>query len=134
MIQPRQHCEGHYSKVKGHTLPGCCTPQPPNQCPYQVSTFYTLQTPRYSLYRILKQGQGSHHNVAHLHSPTKYQHSIPYGFRDRIPRFSPDKILNVKVKSRSHHDVAHQHPQINVPTKYQVPKLYGFRDMAQTRF
>ena len=53
----------------------------------------------------------SHHDVAHLHPltnvPIKYQPPAPYGF----PRYSPDKILEVKVtkarskvKSRSHHD------------------------------
>ena len=30
-----------------------------------------------------------------------------------------------KVKSRSHHDVAHLHILINVPTKYQLPTPYG---------
>ena len=39
-----------------------------------------------------------------------------------------------KVKSRSDHDAAHQHPLTNVPTKYQLPTPYGFRDIAQTRF
>ena len=39
-----------------------------------------------------------------------------------------------KVKSRSHHDVAHLHPLSNVRTKYQLPTPYGFRDIAQTRF
>ena len=39
-----------------------------------------------------------------------------------------------KVKSRSHHGVAHLHPLTNVPTKYQLPTPYGFRDIAQTRF
>ena len=39
-----------------------------------------------------------------------------------------------KVKSRSHHDVAHLHPLTNVPTKYQLPTPYGFRDIARTRF
>ena len=32
-----------------------------------------------------------------------------------------------KVKSRSHHDVAHLQPLTNVPTKYQLPTPYGFR-------
>ena len=57
----------------------------PNQCPNQVSTFYTLWN----------------------------------------PRNSPDKILKLmvtmtwsKVKSRSHHDIAHLHLLTNVPTKY----------------
>ena len=31
-----------------------------------------------------------------------------------------------KVKSRSHHDVAHLQPLTNVPTKYQLPTPYGF--------
>ena len=73
----------------------------PNQCPYQVSTSYTL----------------------------------------RLPRFSPDKILKVKVtmarskvKSRSHHDVVQLQPLTNVPTKYQLPTPYGCRDIARTRF
>ena len=39
-----------------------------------------------------------------------------------------------KVKSRSHHDVAHLHPLTNVPTKYQLPTPYSFRDIAWTRF
>ena len=38
-----------------------------------------------------------------------------------------------KVKSRSHHDVAHLQPLSNVPTKYQPPTLYGFRDIAQAK-
>ena len=39
-----------------------------------------------------------------------------------------------KVKSRSHHDVAHLQLPTNVPTKYQIPTPKGFRDIAQTRF
>ena len=39
-----------------------------------------------------------------------------------------------KVKSRSHHDVAHLQPLTNVHTKYQLPTPYGFRDIARTRF
>ena len=78
-----------------------CTPTPPNQCPYQVSTFYTLWNPK---------------NI-------------------------PDKILKLvvtmtrsKVKSRSHHDIAHLHLLTNVPTTYPLPTPYHFRDMAWTRF
>ena len=29
-----------------------------------------------------------------------------------------------KVKSRSHHDVAHLRPLTNVPTKYQLPTVF----------
>ena len=43
--------QGHYSKVKGQTK---VTPTPLNQCPYQVSTSYTLRFLRYSLDKIFK--------------------------------------------------------------------------------
>ena len=39
-----------------------------------------------------------------------------------------------KVKSRSHHDIAHLHHLTNVPTKYQLPTPYSFRDIARTNF
>ena len=39
-----------------------------------------------------------------------------------------------KVKSRSHHDVAHLQTLTNVPAKYQLPTPYGCRDIARTRF
>ena len=37
--------QGHYSKVKGqiNVTQSRCTPTLPNQCPYQVSTSYTLR-------------------------------------------------------------------------------------------
>ena len=37
---------------QGHTM--ILTPTTPNQCPYQVSTSYTLRFPRYSPNKILK--------------------------------------------------------------------------------
>ena len=66
--------------------------------------------------------------------PTKYQLPTPYGFRDIArTRFYRSRSLDFigqdhygKVKSRSHHDVAHLHPLTNVPTKYQLPTPYGF--------
>ena len=67
----------------------------PNQCPYQLSTSYTLRFPRYSLEKIFKLKVNmarskvklrSHHDIAHLHPltnvPTKYQLPTSYGFRD----------------------------------------------------
>ena len=77
-----------------------CTPTPPNQCPYQVSTFYTLWNPRNSPDKILK------------------------------PMVT---MTRSKVKSRSHHDVAHLQPLTNVPTKDQLPTPYSFQDIAETR-
>ena len=49
--------QGHYDKVKGQIKvthnQGRCTPTSPNQCPYQVSTSYTLRFLRYSPDKIL---------------------------------------------------------------------------------
>ena len=51
-IQPGQDFigQGDYSKVKGQikVTPWRCTPAPPNQCPYQVATSYTLRFSRNS--------------------------------------------------------------------------------------
>ena len=78
---------------QGQTM--TCTPTPPNQCPYQVSTSYTLRFPRYSPDKIFtlkvttarsQVKSRSDHDVAHLHIltnvPTKYQFPTPYGFWD----------------------------------------------------
>ena len=75
--------------------PWRCTPTPPNQCPYQVSTSYNLRFLRYSPDKIFKLKvttarskvkSRSLHDVAHLHPltnvPTKYQLPTPYGFWD----------------------------------------------------
>ena len=64
-----------------------------NQCPYQVSTFYTLRFPRYRPDKVFalkvttarsKVKSRSDHDVAHLHIltnvSTKYQLPTPYGF------------------------------------------------------
>ena len=47
--------QGHYDKVKSQikVRPRRCTTTSPNQCPYQVSTSYTLRFPRYSPEKIL---------------------------------------------------------------------------------
>ena len=112
----------------------------PNQCPYQVSTSYTLLFPRYSRDNILyvkvtmarsKVKPRSHHDIAHLEPltnvPTKYQLPTPYGCRNGT-------MARPKVKPRSHHDIAHLQPLTNVPTKYKLPTPYGLRDIARTRF
>ena len=56
----------------------------------------------------------------------------------QFPRYSPGKILSVKVtmarskvKSRSRCTIQ---PQDNVPTNQQLPTPYDFRDIAWTRF
>ena len=50
----QQDFKGQYSKVKGQMkVKKCSTPTPPNQCPYQVSTSYTLQLLRYSADKVL---------------------------------------------------------------------------------
>ena len=86
-----------------------------NQCPYQVSTSYTLRFPRYSLDKILyvkvttarsKVKSRSDHDVAHLHPlinvPTKYQLPTPYGFRDiaRTRFYSSRSLWQGQIKVR----------------------------------
>ena len=73
--------------------------------------------------------------------PNQYPYQVSTSYTLWFPRYSPDKILQVKVttarskvKSRSRHDVAHIHTLTNVPTKYQLPTPYSFRDIARTRF
>ena len=79
----------------------------PNQCPYQVSTSYTLQLLRYSPDKILKVKvttarskvkSRSDHDVPHLQPlnnvPAKYQLPTPYGCRDIArTRFSNSRSL-----------------------------------------
>ena len=56
-------------------------------------------------------------------------------------RYCPDKILKVKittvrskVKSRSHHDIAHLQLPTNVPTKYSLPTHDSFQDIPGQNF
>ena len=71
------------------------------------------------------------HTYTHLTNVcTKRQPYTPYGIKE----INSDKILKLmvttarsKVKSRSHHDIAHLHPLTNVPTKYQLSTSYKTR-------
>ena len=69
-------------------------PPTPNQCPYQISTSYTLQFLRYSLNKMLKvkittaepQIKSRSHNVTHQHPhhvPTKHYPLTSYSFQDK---------------------------------------------------
>ena len=50
----QQDFKGQYSKVKGQSVSHHDVAHlPPNQCPYQVSTSYTLRFPRYSPEQVL---------------------------------------------------------------------------------
>ena len=92
----------------------------------------------------MQQGQGS--NQGHtmtLHTYKVQPMSLPSinSYTLWFPRYNLDKIFKLKVnaarsrvKSRSHHDVAHLQGPANVPTKYQLPTPYGFRDIIWTRF
>ena len=48
--------KGHYSKIKSQikVTPCHCKPTTPNQCPYHVSSSYTLRFLRYSSDKILR--------------------------------------------------------------------------------
>ena len=82
------------------------------------------------------------HNV-NLHPPNQFPHQASTFYTLWNQRNNPDKILKLmvtmtrsKIKSRSHHDIAHLQPLSpqNVPTKYQLPTPYSFRDVPRTRF
>ena len=79
---------------------GRAKPTPYNQCPYQVSTFYTLQNPRNSVDKILNswslwQGQRSnqgHTVMLHNYKPNQYPYQVSTSYTLQFPRYSPDKI------------------------------------------
>ena len=89
----------------------------PHQCPYQVSTSYTLQFLRYGPDKILyvnvtmtrsKVNSRSHHEIAHLHLltnvGTKYQLTTPYGFQYIAQtRFYRSKSLQQGQRSNQGH-------------------------------
>ena len=93
--------------------------------------------------RSLLQGQRSnpcHSMTVHTYTPYQCPYKASTSYTLQFLKYSLDKIIYIKVttarskvKSRSHHDLAHLHPLTNVPTKYQVSTPYGFRDIAQTR-
>ena len=107
-----------------------CTPTPPNQCPYQGSTFYTLRNTRNGPNKILKLivtmtrskvKSRSHHGVAH---PKQGPYQVTTSCTLQFQRYCSDNILKVKVttarskvKSRSYHEVAHLQSPTSVPTK-----------------
>ena len=71
----------------------------PNQCPYSVSTSYTLQFPRYSPDKILyikvtkartKVKSRSHHDDT---PPNQCPYQVSNFYTLRFPTHSPDKIL-----------------------------------------
>ena len=96
---------------QGHTM-ALSTNNPPNQCPYQVSTSYVLQFLRHTLEKILKVNvttvkskvkSRSHHDVQHLRPPnnvpTKFQLPTLYGFQDIAQTRPQTQSHYSKVKS-----------------------------------
>ena len=118
-ILPRQNVKGqrHYGKIKSQIKVTSlhCTPTTPNQCPYQVLSFYTLQFQRYNPDKILKVTTAmskvksrSDHDVAHLQQPTnvptKYEHPTPYSFRDiaRTKFYRSSSLQQAQRSKQSH--------------------------------
>ena len=83
--------------------------------------------------RSLQQGQRSNQGqimTLHNYTPNQCPYQVSTSYTLRFPRYSPDKIFELKVttarskvKSLSDHDIAHLHPLTNIPTKYQLPHL-----------
>ena len=136
------------SKVKSRSHHDVAHLQPLTNVPtkYQLPTPYSFQDiVRTRLYRSrsLWEGQRSnqgHTMTLHTYTPKQCPYQVSTSYTLRFPRYSPDKIFKLKVtlarskvKSRSHHDVAHLQPLTNVPTKYQLPTPYSFQDIVRTR-
>ena len=126
------------------------TPIPPNQCPYQVSTFYTLWNPRNSQDKILKLmvtmtrskvKSRSHHDIAHLQQPTIGSYQVSTTNTLRFLKYSLDKILHVKVTTarskvnKGHTMTLHTYNPQPMPLP-SVNFLHhnSFWDIAWTRF
>ena len=140
MARTRDQTHGHCDKVKGQIkiTPWCCTSTTPKQCPYQVSTFYTLWFLRYCPDKILKVkvtkakskvNSRSHHNLAHLQPPTniptKYQISTPYSFRDIArKRFYRSRSIQQGQRSNQGHTMT-LHTYISNQCPYQVSLSYS---------
>ena len=133
----------HYSKVKSSSHHDDAHLQPLTNVPtkYQLPSPYSL-----SFYRSRSLWQGQRSNQSHtktlpFYNPNQCPYQVPSSYTLQFPRYSPYKILEVKVttarskvKSRSHYDVAHLQALTNVSTKYQLPAPYGFQDITRTRF
>ena len=116
-----------------------CTPTPQTNVPtkYQLPTPYGFQDiaqTRFSNSSSLRQGQRSnqgHTMTLHTYTTNQCPYQVSTSYTLQFPRYSPDKIFKLKVttarskvKSRSHHDVAHLHPQ---PMSYQISTSYTLR-------
>ena len=94
------------------------------QCPYQVSTTCTLWFLRKCLDKIYKvkvttiRSNQSHSMTLYTYTPNQCPHQVSTFYTLWFWRYNLDKIFKLvvpmarlKVKSRSHHDVAYLHPQ-----------------------
>ena len=74
-------------------------------------------------------------------TPKQSPYQVLTSYTLRFQGYCPDKILKDKVtrerskiKSRSHHDVAHLHPLTSVPTKYHLPYTSRFLRCSTDKF
>ena len=133
------------AEPKLKVTPWRCSPTPPNQSLYQISTTYTFQILRYSPDKILKfkfttarskVNSRSHPDVAHLHLltnvHTKYYLPTIYGSRYIAwTRFYRSRTGIYKVQSQIKVTPwqCTPTPLTNVPTKYHLPMPYGLWDI-----
>ena len=66
----------------------CCTPTPPNQCHYKVSTFYTLQNLRNSRDMILKLKVTMTSKVKSRSTPKQCPHQVSLSYTLQFLRYS----------------------------------------------
>ena len=107
----------------------------PNQCPYQVSTSYTLRFQRYTADKILyikvstaRSNQG-HTMMLHTYNQCPYQLSISYTLQ--LLRYIPDKIFKLKDTTACQRSNQGHTMTLHTPTPnqcpYQVSTYYTLR-------
>ena len=120
----------------------------PNQSPYEVLTFYTLQNPRNSPDKILQlivtTTRSNQDQTMMLHTyttltniPTKYQLPTPYSiwYIAQTRFYRSRSLWQGQRLNQGHTMTMHTYnPPTNVATKYYLPTPYSFQDIARTRF
>ena len=121
--------------VKGQikVMPWYCTPTPANQCPYQVSTSYTLRFLRYSPDKIFKLKvttarskvkSRSHHDGTPT-PPNQCPYKVSTSYTLQFLRYRPDKVFPLLARLPPHPDTMGEN---NTPTAL---KGYGVKIPAQ---
>ena len=118
-----------------------------NQCPYQLSTSYTLWFQRYCPDKILKvkvtteRSNQGHTMTVHTYNPQpmslpsiNFLHRTLSEIQPKQDFIGQGHYSKVKGQIKVTPWRCTPTPPTNILTKYQLPTPYSFRDIARTRF